>query len=62
MATSKKSNARNHFYEKLLKIASLIKTPLGKEEASQRHRFLRQFILEFDRECHLDSSPLQHFD
>lgn len=62
MATSKKSNARNHFYEKLLKISSMIKTPLAKEEATRRHHFVREFISEFDKECGLDSSPLQHFE
>lgn len=54
-------NARNHFYEKLLKLASLMKTRAGREEAQRRHAFLKEFIAEFDRECGLDSSLLAHF-
>lgn len=61
MALTNKSNARNHFYEKLLKIAAMVKTPLGREEAARRHALLYDFIVEFDRECGLDSSPLQYF-
>lgn len=61
MALTSKSNARNHFYEKLLKVAAMIKTPLGREEAARRHALLYAFIVEFDRECGLDSSPLQNF-
>lgn len=54
-------NARNHFYEKLLKLASLMKTAAGREEAQRRHALLKEFIAEFDRECGLDSSLLSRF-
>jgi uncharacterized protein len=50
------SNARNHFYEKLFRIEGMIKTEAGKTEAAKRHGLMRDFILEFDRECGLDSS------
>ncbi|PJF18911.1 hypothetical protein PSACC_01261 [Paramicrosporidium saccamoebae] len=56
--SSAKSNARNHFYEKLFKIKGMMKTEAGKSEASRRHCLMREFILEFDRECGLDSSLL----
>jgi uncharacterized protein len=56
-----KANARNHFYEKLLKISGMLKTDAGKEEGSRRHELMKKFIAEFDRECDLDSTPLSLF-
>jgi uncharacterized protein len=57
----KGSNARNHFYEKLLKLARMMKTDAGRKEAAHRHELLCTFISEFDRECGLDSSILSQF-
>lgn len=61
MRTSSNDNARNHFYEKLLKLKGLMKTNAGKAEAARRHEMLRYFIKEFDHECGLDSSILIHY-
>lgn len=52
-SNSKVGNARNHFYEKLLKIAGLLKTTSGKEEAKTRHALIASFIKQFDYECDL---------
>jgi uncharacterized protein len=51
-------NARNHFYEKLLKISKMMKTEAGRSEARQRQELLKSFIREFDRECGLNSDLL----
>ena len=59
--TKSQSNARNHFYEKLLKIAGMIKTDAGRLEGQRRHQTVLQFIAEFDRECGLNSSPLEKY-
>lgn len=61
-ATKSKSNARNHFYEKLLKLAGMMKTSLGRKEAARRHALLLEFILEFDRECGLSSPPVETYN
>jgi hypothetical protein len=50
-----KSPTINHFYEKLLKLKSLMKTEAGKKIAEKRHEFMQayldQFHLEIDGLC-----------
>lgn len=50
---AKASNARNHFYEKLLLLKDFMKTPFGQEEAAKRHALTLSFIQSFDNECGL---------
>lgn len=50
-----KGNARNHFYEKLLLLAGMMKTDAGKREAEQRQQLLQSFIGQFDIECDLQA-------
>lgn len=40
----------SHFYEKLLKLESLMHTPTAKEMAKERTEFLHQFLAEFYKE------------
>ena len=40
----------NHFYEKLLKLKGLMKTPTGRAMAEDRHDFMVQFLEQFFRE------------
>ncbi len=40
----------NHFYEKLLKLKDLMKTPTGKKMAEERHVFMKQFLDQFFKE------------
>ncbi|KAI8325785.1 hypothetical protein GQ54DRAFT_254012 [Martensiomyces pterosporus] len=39
-----------HFHEKLLKLASMMKTELGRQEAQRRHDFMFQFLQQIDAE------------
>ncbi|KAJ1953927.1 hypothetical protein GGI12_005905, partial [Dipsacomyces acuminosporus] len=39
-----------HFHEKLLKLASMMKTELGKQEARRRHEYMAQFLQQLDLE------------
>ena len=43
----KEDTAINHFFDKLLKIKSLMMTESGKEEARIRHKFMMEFLKEF---------------
>lgn len=45
-----KSTAVNHFYEKLLKLSSLMNTNYGKNLAMERHKFLEDFLEQFFEE------------
>jgi len=40
----------NHFYEKLLKLKELMKTPTGKNMAEERHAFMKLFLDQFFKE------------
>lgn len=58
LTAKNKGNARNHFYEKLLKIFGRLKTDSGRQEGRRRHQLLKLYIAEFDRECHLSHEGL----
>jgi uncharacterized protein len=45
--------ARDHFSNKLLRLASMMKTEAGKAEALRRQGLLEKFVCEFDSECGL---------
>jgi uncharacterized protein len=51
-ATYKKGNAPtiNHFYEKLLKLKSMMNTPTGAYLAEERHQFMEAFLNQFYKE------------
>jgi uncharacterized protein len=53
-AYREKSTAINHFYEKLLKLKSLMNTPSARQIAEQRHQvmeaYLKQFYAEWEAE------------
>ncbi|KAJ7547685.1 hypothetical protein O6H91_08G098700 [Diphasiastrum complanatum] len=50
LQTNEKQTTLNHFYEKLLKLKSLMKTKAGQRKAEHRHNYLDEFLLEFSRE------------
>ncbi|KHE71653.1 HD domain-containing protein [Halobacillus sp. BBL2006] len=43
-------NSLQHFYDKLLKLAPLMNTESGRQEAERRHQFMLLFLEEFQRE------------
>ncbi|OWR27174.1 phosphohydrolase [Saccharibacillus sp. O23] len=47
---SGKDTAINHFHEKLLKLRDLMNTEAGRRIADDRHAFIEEFLLRFDRE------------
>jgi len=51
MKQSQASPSINHFYEKLLKLHTLMKTRAGKERALKRHEFMQEYLKQFQLEC-----------
>lgn len=51
----KSDNFINHFFEKLLKIKSMMFTDAGKKEAELRHKIMLDFLYAFFREQGLDN-------
>ncbi|KAJ2593584.1 hypothetical protein IWW49_000425 [Coemansia sp. RSA 1797] len=51
-----------HFYEKLLQLASMMKTEGGKREAKGRHEFMCRFLEQVDAEAGFgaDGIPMEH--
>lgn len=45
-----KSTAINHFYEKLLKLKSLLHTETARNIADERHRFMESYLEQFHKE------------
>eukprot|EP01023_Acetabularia_acetabulum_P056697 TRINITY_DN6584_c0_g1_i2.p3 TRINITY_DN6584_c0_g1~~TRINITY_DN6584_c0_g1_i2.p3 ORF type:complete len:146 (-),score=22.30 TRINITY_DN6584_c0_g1_i2:169-606(-) len=50
MNTTTKQTTINHFYEKLLNLKSLMKTQSGIQMASERHRFMEEYLERFYNE------------
>ncbi len=50
----------NHFYEKLLSLKELIKTPKGKEMAEERHKFMLEYLNQFYKECYSEGFTYKH--
>lgn len=50
--TDNQSPSLNHFYEKLLKLKSMMNTDTAKKIAEHRHKFMEKFLDEFIAECH----------
>lgn len=46
----------NHFYEKLLKLKSMMNTSRGRMMATDRHRFMVNYLRQFYREANIDHS------
>ena len=42
----------NHFYEKLLLLRDRMNTETGRQMAEERHRFMEQFLAQFNQEWH----------
>jgi uncharacterized protein len=51
------ATAYDHFFEKLFKLKSMMKTETGRNEALRRHAFMVQFIEELEYESGLPSCP-----
>ncbi|KAJ2784853.1 hypothetical protein H4R18_000887 [Coemansia javaensis] len=49
-------SAVSHFYEKLLRLAAMMKTDRGRAEARQRHAFMRGFLDQIDAELRFGQS------
>ncbi len=47
-----------HFYEKLFKLKSMLKTESGRREAQERHDFMAQFIRQIEKESGIAGYPI----
>ncbi|ARI77309.1 HD domain-containing protein [Halobacillus mangrovi] len=47
------ANSIQHFYDKLLKLSSLMNTDAGRQEAEQRHQFMLEFLEQFHQETNI---------
>ncbi|KAJ2715890.1 hypothetical protein H4R19_000951 [Coemansia spiralis] len=54
--SGKGGTAVAHFHEKLLRLASMMKTAAGRREAHRRHAFMGQFLEQLDAELALGAS------
>ena len=50
-----------HFYEKLFKLKSLMKTESGRQEAQERHNFMAQFIRQIEKESGIRGYPISEW-
>lgn len=55
LANDKENTSINHFFDKLLKLKSLMKTETGKQIAEKRHDFMILFLQQFFEEQNLDN-------
>lgn len=46
----------NHFYEKLLHLKNSMNTPLGKQTAQERTKFMEDYLIQFDQETKINES------
>lgn len=52
----------NHFYEKLLRLKSMMKTTKGRQLAVERHQFMIHFLSRFYLESGIDPSIYENFE
>ncbi|MGI8315301.1 HD domain-containing protein [Halobacillus mangrovi] len=47
------ANSIQHFYDKLLKLSTLMNTSAGRQEAERRHQFMLEFLEQFHKETNI---------